>query len=64
MSYHTEKEEEKKKSPKKERKFFFFLKKGRGKHLSTHQLHTDVQKIRLMPLSPTTSPREGGATQP
>lgn len=55
MSYHTEKEEEKiNKSPK----------KGRGKYLSMHQLYTDVQKIRLMPLSPTTSPWEGGATQP
>lgn len=58
MSYHTEKEEEKiNKSPKKK-------KKGRGKYLSMHQLYTDVQKIRLMPLSPTTSPWEGGTTQP
>lgn len=54
MSYHTEKEEEKKINHQKKKK------KGRGKHLSMHQLHTDVQKIRLMPLSPTTSPWEGG----
>lgn len=53
MSYHTEEEKKKK-----------ITKKRRGKHLSMHQLHTDVQKIRLMPLSPTTSPWEGGATQP